>query len=478
MKINSEIILSLTFFLTLLLKLVNLEIVPVGSTIYYSTTSKCVIYRENSEMCIDGEKLKSINGNNNIDIETINYSGKNYYEINLYNEANNNYINCIITYFETKNKLVFKYYHININNYNDYNKANYTYYNESLNPLNKGINCQARDMDFKFICFYINKNKEIIQMDIKPIDNSYNVSIEFQISRIHNSDALKENDTIIMSSLFMGKYKFFYPNGNFDFSIYVKQATEFDFSSGSVNSIRQFEFYKNDNNNRNMYFTFAIFKVNSPNEFNDYLNEQEKKILFFVLQNENQEVSQKKNNRIPNLIFENKTNILFLKIKGGIKDFEFEEIEIEDTSYIYDISDKIISYDIDKKINKLEIANLNPTKEEILENIGKIMDGIKLGETYEYQNNNFTLLIYPMNSELLNNKTHIDSFQCESELKNYYNLPKESIITFFQMEIQNKNEKSLVNQVEYKVYDENRKDLDLSKCNNSNIKIFYGIKNN
>ena len=83
-----------------------------------------------------------------------------------------------------------------------------------------------------------------------------------------------------------------------------------------------------------MYFTFAIFKVNSPNEFNDYLNEQEKKILFFVLQNENQEVSKKKNNRIPNLIFENKTNILFLKIKGGIKDFEFEEIEIEDTSYI------------------------------------------------------------------------------------------------------------------------------------------------
>ena len=108
-----------------------------------------------------------------------------------------------------------------------------------------------------------------------------------------------------MSSLFIGKYKFFYPNGNFDFSIYVKQATEFDFSSGSVNSIRQFEFYKNDNNNRNMYFTFAIFKVNSPNEFNDYLNEQEKKILFFVLQNENQEVSKKKNNRIPNLIFSN-----------------------------------------------------------------------------------------------------------------------------------------------------------------------------
>ena len=50
MKINSEIILSFTFFFTLLLKLVNSQIVPVGSTIYYSTTRKCVIYRRNSEI--------------------------------------------------------------------------------------------------------------------------------------------------------------------------------------------------------------------------------------------------------------------------------------------------------------------------------------------------------------------------------------------------------------------------------------------
>ena len=336
MKINSEIILSLTFFLTLLLKLVNLEIVPVRSTIYYSTTSKCVIYRENSEMCIDGEKLKSINGNNNNDIETINYSGKNYYEINLYNEANNNYINCIITYFETKNKLVFKYYKIYAYDLNYYNLENYAYYNESLDPLNKGINCQTRDMDFEFICFYMNKNKEVIQMNIKLIDNSYNVSIEYQVGKIDNSDDLKENDTLIMSSLFMGKYKFFYPENNFDFSIYVKEATEFNFSPNSVNSIRQFEFHKNDNNNRYMYFTFAIFKENYQSEWNDHLNEYERKILFFALQNEDQnpDVTTKYSTQFLDICFENKTNIFFLKIKEGIKDFQFEEIENENNANI------------------------------------------------------------------------------------------------------------------------------------------------
>ena len=68
--------------------------------------------------------------------------------------------------------------------------------------------------------------------------------------------------------------------------------------------------------------------------------------------------------------------------------------------------------------------------------------------------------------------------ECEFTLKNHYHLPNESIITFFQMEISNANERSLVNQVEYQVYDENKNILDLSLCNDTNIKIFYGIKNN
>ena len=165
MKVNSEIILSLTFYFTFLLKIVNLEIVPVSSTIYYSTTRKCVIYKVNSEICIDGEYLyESIKELRN-NIETINHSGKYYYEINLLKETDTNYINCIITYFENKNELVFKYYNINIINH-DCNKTDYTYYNESLNPLNKGINCQIKDFDSQFICFYMNKSYYVIQMEI------------------------------------------------------------------------------------------------------------------------------------------------------------------------------------------------------------------------------------------------------------------------------------------------------------------------
>jgi hypothetical protein len=131
-----------------------------------------------------------------------------------------------------------------------------------------------------------------------------------------------------------------------------------------------------------------------------------------------------------------------------------------------------------EQIKELALPKANITKEEILENIGQIMNNTIIGETYEYQEEDFSILIYPTDSSLLTNKTHIDFIECESVLKSHYNLSNESIITFFQMEISNKNSHSLINQVEYQVYDEQKRQLDLSLCNNTNIKIFYGIKNN
>ena len=96
-------------------------------------------------------------------------------------------------------------------------------------------------------------------------------------------------------------------------------------------------------------------------------------------------------------------------------------------------------------------------------------DNIIIGETYEYQGDCFNVLFYKINSELLKNKTHIESFKC---------LSNKSSVTFFQMEILNENKKSSVNKVEYQAFDEQKHKIDLSQCNNLNIKILYGIKNN
>ena len=74
------------------------------------------------------------------------------------------------------------------------------------------------------------------------------------------------------------------------------------------------------------------------------------------------------------------------------------------------------------------------------------------------------------------NSTFIDFSSCESILRAHYTIPDTSIITLLQFEVNNYDEQSLINNVGYQAYDEDRNPLDLSLCNDTNIQIFYLIK--
>jgi tyrosine-protein phosphatase YwqE len=50
-------------------------------------------------------------------------------------------------------------------------------------------------------------------------------------------------------------------------------------------------------------------------------------------------------------------------------------------------------------------------------------------------------------------------------------------LTFLQIEIENVDSKSLINQVEYQAYDGNTTLLNLSICDDVNINMIYAIKN-
>ena len=101
MKNNLRNIFSLTFFITIISKVICEEILPVGSTIYYSRNIKCAIYYENIEICLNNGTLivkKRFPNEPNYDLKFNNYSETNYYELNLY-KNNSEDINVIITYF-------------------------------------------------------------------------------------------------------------------------------------------------------------------------------------------------------------------------------------------------------------------------------------------------------------------------------------------------------------------------------------------
>ena len=118
------------------------------------------------------------------------------------------------------------------------------------------------------------------------------------------------------------------------------------------------------------------------------------------------------------------------------------------------------------------------TKEEVKENIKEIINLYDIGKIYEIYGYDYNVKISPINmNEHKNIFTYIDFSTCADKLRSHYNLSENSILTAFQMEINNTNEYSLTNKVEYVVYDEKKLLLDLSVCSDEPIKIFYNIAN-
>ena len=125
---------------------------------------------------------------------------------------------------------------------------------------------------------------------------------------------------------------------------------------------------------------------------------------------------------------------------------------------------------IQKKINK--------TKEEIIININETIKDIEIGLIYEIYGNDYNIKISPINTTNYKNiSTYVDLLSCEDSLRTSYKISKNEILTIFQIEIYNNNSNSLINQVEYVIFDDKKVLLDLSLCSSDTIKIYYSISN-
>jgi len=131
-----------------------------------------------------------------------------------------------------------------------------------------------------------------------------------------------------------------------------------------------------------------------------------------------------------------------------------------------------------KEISKIKIEETKKSKEEVINNITDIIKDKEIGKNYIIKGEDFTIIIKPTNSTNPENSTYIEFDQCEKILREKYNISNSSIITFFQMEIDNKDETVLYNQIKYFTYDDKKQELNLSLCNNIETKIHYSIKEN
>ena len=105
------------------------------------------------------------------------------------------------------------------------------------------------------------------------------------------------------------------------------------------------------------------------------------------------------------------------------------------------------------------------------------MENIDIGKKYIINGNDYNITITPINHLDSFKSTFVDFSLCQEILRNQYKIPSDEILTILQIEINKMNEKALTDQVEYAIYDKNKKKLDLSYCKNVNIKVTYDITN-
>ena len=135
---------------------------------------------------------------------------------------------------------------------------------------------------------------------------------------------------------------------------------------------------------------------------------------------------------------------------------------------------KIITTNVEVN-NKIVIQERsNKTKEEIIEKLDNGMDNYDIGKIYEIFGSDYNIKISPINSNIYENiSTTVNFSNCENILRSKNELSQSSILTVYQIEINNVYEQSLINDVEYAVFNEDKKRLDLSVCEKEVIIINY-----
>ena len=149
-----------------------------------------------------------------------------------------------------------------------------------------------------------------------------------------------------------------------------------------------------------------------------------------------------------------------------------KDIPTENTVNHYELSIPLSS----TLIYFTNIMEIQIKKEYLLSNITEILKGKEPGQIYKIKEEGYTIIIKPINSIIEPNSTYINFGECENILRNSNNISNSSFLTVLQIELDNNNSQSLINQVEYEIYDQNFSKLNLNVCKDTDIQIIYAIK--
>ncbi len=132
-----------------------------------------------------------------------------------------------------------------------------------------------------------------------------------------------------------------------------------------------------------------------------------------------------------------------------------------------------------EKVNTSEIIQNSKNGDELIDNVESYLDQyLDSGEVINSKNISIKVINSSNEDIDVNAGTNLSSIylgECENILKKHYNLGKNDPLIILQVDISTSN---IANKVEYKVYDQNYNNLDLSLCDSSSISIYYSTGDN
>ena len=438
-------------------------------------------------------------------------------EFDLSNEIQSCYYNLLID--STHEKLNYFISYIGKNNHLNIFSYSFTYYweNNSLNEFieindtiiynQKSYTCQIDISNNELICFYILKPKlyaEIFDLDNFKSKKKQNTScncedINNTIITMKSSKLYKLVDILVCWEQKDNKAYCIIYNKNSGFETNFKALDECEVNEQLMDTFLEstnFIFICQLKADKNKY---KYFKMAPDSEGFNEVNEitiQDKGFLLFNakyrLYNKSNDICNLSYNTSQNNYLDE--NIINIPLTSNplTTSIIVEKSYSSVPSNYYSLNTKTISLSTNYfnyppntipllprtnfKEDELLLNITNIKKDELLLNMEYIFQNKEPGKTYKIKGDDYIIIIKPSNSTMEPNSTYIKFTECESILREHYNISDSSFITLLQIELYNDNSNSLINQVEYQAYGENFTKLNLNLCKDANIHIFYAIK--
>ena len=275
---------------------------------------------------------------------------------------------------------------------------------------------------------------------------------------------------------------------------YIKEKNEYMFVSSDdlkgfkvvyFDSNFQSNYISGENDNLKFNYGGNCFHINSYNiiylsYIDDYIliNDCEIEQDIFYSMSVNLEKLSEINNIYPIQedvdILYNKT-IITNKVETEILTQEEKKEDVSDATYTI-LSTKL-SFNFEESNNSnssIIFETTTKSKEEIINNLDDFINDKNPEGSYVIDGDDYTVIIKPINGVVEESSVNIDFSECEKALKGKY---PDKQFRILQINMENKHENCLTDQVEYKIYDENGDEINLSICDEVNILIEYEIKN-